>query len=147
MPALSVLLQPDYVIELDSVDRDSVLRGLSQAAVTDGGLDATELEVALREREELSSTGFGGSVAMPHVRLPSTRRFHVVLARTHEGVEFGAIDGRPVRLFMLVVGPEQQRDEYAKLMSRAAKFLKAESEGLLAASDLGGAVTAALTNY
>jgi len=147
MAALSVLLRPERVLELDSVDRDDVLRELSQAAVDGGSVDADLLQGVLREREELSSTGFGGAVAMPHARLSSTRNFHVVLARTREGIEFGAIDGRPVRLFMLVVGPEQRRDEYAKLMSRAAKFLKAEAEGLLAAADLSGAVSAVLTNY
>lgn len=146
MAALSVLLQPERVIELDVSDRPRVLRALAEAT-EDPGCEVEALVQALTEREALSSTGFGGGVAMPHARLSSTRKFHVVLARTRTGVEFGAIDEQPVRLFMLVVGPEQERDAYAKLMGRAAKFLKSEADGLIAAADLGQAVRAALTHY
>ena len=146
MPALSVLLQPERVIEVDGTDREQVLRALAEA-VDDPGCEVEALVTALRDREALSSTGFGSGVAMPHARLATTRKFHVVLARAHQGVAFDAIDGEPVRLFMLVVGPEQERGAYAKLMGRAAKFLKAEADSLLGAADLPSAVTAALTHY
>ena len=146
MPALSVLLQPERVIEIEGTDREQVLRALAEAVDAPHG-DVEALLTALREREALSSTGFGNGVAMPHARLASTRKFHVVLARARPGGDFDAIDGEPVRLFMLVVGPEQERDAYAKLMSRAAKFLKAEAGGLIDAADFPAAVTAALTHY
>ena len=105
MPALSVLLQPERVIEVDGTDREQVLRALAEAVDEPNG-DVEALVAALREREALNSTGFGNAVAMPHVRLATTRKFHVVLARSRQGVDFDAIDGAPVRLFMLVVGPE-----------------------------------------
>ena len=147
MASLYLTLTPEQVIEVDGEDRDVVLRALSHHAASRAGLDAGQLFQAVLEREQLASTGFGEGLAMPHVRLPAAREFHTVLARTRVGVEFSAIDGNPVRLLLLVIGPEAEKDGYQKLMARGAKFLKAAGPALLDAPDLRTATLAALEQH
>ena len=146
MASLFRTLTGEQVIEVDGTDREGVLRALSDHAAAQAGLDEELLFRAVLERERLSSTGFGAGLAMPHVRLPAARGFHTVLARTRApaGVEFAAIDGRPVRLLLLVIGPEAEKDGYQKLMARAAKYLRAAGPALLDAPDLRAAALAAL---
>jgi excisionase family DNA binding protein len=60
---------------------------------------------ALVEREALASTAMEGGVAFLHTRSRDTERVNrpfVIVGRSHEGVQFGAPDGRPTYLFFLL---------------------------------------------
>ena len=66
------------------------------------------LLTALQERERLHSTGIGDGVALPHARnalVGLVERPVIVFARHPKGIEYGAIDGTPARLFFLLVAP------------------------------------------
>jgi len=146
--SLSTLLRPEAVLALETDDPNSALEQLCAAAakLVDGP-DAAALLEAVHAREELSSTGFGGGLAMPHVRLESVRRLSVVVGRTPSGVPFNAIDDAPVRLFCLVVGAEREVASYQKVMGRAARFLKEEGAKLIESSDLVADVLSASERY
>src|SRR5277367_1402866 len=149
MVSLAVTLQPERVIEIQAKDKVGALRELVAAAARSGeAVDEAALHKAVLEREELSSTAFGDGLAMPHVRLPGIKRFLTVLGRAKEaGVDFGAPDSQPVRLLLLIVGPEPRREDYLKLMGRAAKFLKHERDRLLALTELSKAATELAVEY
>ena len=70
----------------------------------------------VRKREELGSTGIGDGVAVPHIHTDANG-ISVALLRTKKGVDFGAIDGNPCRLFFLVVSPDDKRSQYLQLMA------------------------------
>lgn len=146
MPSLALSLDPTP-IDLDTDDRTAALRALVDVAAARLDLDAERLLAAVLEREKLLSTGFGGGAAMPHVRLQGAKRFGAVLGRARRGVPFDAADGEPVRLFLLVVGPESDREGYRKLMAHGARFLKAEGPRLLEADDLAAALAQVLQEY
>jgi nitrogen PTS system EIIA component len=147
VPSLSRFLGPGRVLDLAGGDRESVLRALVEPVAEATGLGADGLLAAVLEREATLSTGFGGGVAMPHIRHPGATGFHTVLGRVRAGVEFGAIDGLPVHLLLLVVGPESQTDGYRKLMRRAAAFLKAEHHRLIHSEDLFACTADALADH
>lgn len=63
------------------------------------------LLVTLKKREAIGSTGVGQGIAIPHSRSLVVDRLEVVVGRSREGVEFDAIDGKPVHLFFLIVAP------------------------------------------
>jgi nitrogen PTS system EIIA component len=59
-------------------------------------------------RESLGSTGFGGGIAIPHVRNPIVLhipRPTITLCFLETPVEFGAIDGLPVHTLFTMVSP------------------------------------------
>jgi mannitol/fructose-specific phosphotransferase system IIA component (Ntr-type) len=141
------MLGPEQIVEIDSPVPSDVLRALTDRAAAQADVDPELLFEIVTKREELCSTGFGLGVAMPHVRLENIRTFHTVLGRTRKGIEFGAIDGKPVHLLLLVVGPMADKAGYQKLMSRSARFLKAEAARVLEASDLLAITQEALADY
>jgi PTS system nitrogen regulatory IIA component len=70
-------------------------------------------------RETLGSTGFGGGIAIPHVRNPIVLhipRPMITLCFLETPVEFGAIDGQPVHTLFTLVSPTVQA--HLHLLSR-----------------------------
>lgn len=149
MPTLAAMLRPEAVVDLDATHAEDALQALASAALgqVDDGLTLEELLHAIYEREKLHSTAIGEGVAMPHVRLKQVKGFRTVLGRTQSGIEFASPDGEAVRLFLLIVGPDSRADQYRKLMTRAARFLRSESASLLTSEDFASAAQAALEDY
>lgn len=71
-------------------------------------VDRNFLTEALLARERLQSTGVGDGIALPHVRNPAvldiTMPF-ISLCFLETPIEFGALDGKPVRLLFLPFSP------------------------------------------
>ncbi len=104
-------LEPAGVLlELRSRQRDDALKELIEHVPVLAGrpADQQRLFEALKEREELCSTGVGDGVAIPHARnalIGLVDRPVMVFGRKSAGLPFGSIDGAPVKLLFLVVAP------------------------------------------
>lgn len=86
--------------------------------------DKEEFLNALLEREGLATTGIGRGIAFPHARSASVEGIVVALARSDAGIEFDALDGKPVHLmFMMGTSPECV-EEYLKVLARISRLLK-----------------------
>ena len=57
----------------------------------------------LEEREKLSTTGIGNAVAVPHCKSPEISDLVILVGRSKKGIDFQALDGKPVHLFFLLV--------------------------------------------
>jgi PTS system fructose-specific IIC component len=68
------------------------------------------------------STGIGGGIAIPHAQSKGVVKLSVAIARTAEPVDFSALDGKPVALFFMIVGPEE-RGWYIRVLSRISRLL------------------------
>lgn len=98
--------------------------GLNEAGATASTVDILRV---LEAREALQSTGVGSGVAIPHGRLGGLDRFVGALAIHHHGVEFEAIDGRPVSILFAVIGPEKAAGEHLKCLARIGRLLRDDS--------------------
>ena len=79
----------------------------------------------LRKREALGSTGIGSGVAIPHARSLVVDRLRVAFGRKAAGLEFGAVDGRPVRfVFLIVAPPLEVSNQYLPVLGRIAQFCR-----------------------
>jgi len=80
------------------------------------------------ERERLVTTGVGYGVAFPHAKSEAVTGVVFAFARTTEGVDFGALDGHPVRLIFLIGAPKEQEPSrvYLNLMARLSFLMKDE---------------------
>lgn len=84
--------------------------------------DADEARRAVMKREEVMSTGIGGGVAIPHAQSVAVRQLAVGLIRPSEPIDFDAIDGRPVNLVFLILGPEE-RGGFVRVLARISRLL------------------------
>ena len=105
---LSELLSIDRIkIPLESENKDDLLRELVSVAAA-GEPAREEVLRAVREREAVLSTGIGHGVAIPHGKSSAVGDLRMAAGRAGSPVDFDALDGEPVSLFFLLVGPESQ---------------------------------------
>ena len=91
-------------------------------SVPDGG--AEEIVDVLRGRERLTSTAIGEGVAIPHGRVSSLRDVVAGFARSEAGVDFDSVDGKPTRIFFVLLAPDDAAALHLKALARISRLLK-----------------------
>jgi mannitol/fructose-specific phosphotransferase system IIA component (Ntr-type) len=79
----------------------------------------------LKRRENLGSTGIGRGIAIPHCRSLVVNKLRVAFGRKTAGVDFKAIDDKPVHFFFLIVAPPLEvSNQYLPVLGKIAQFSK-----------------------
>jgi len=125
MAGLGAILKAENVrIGSDAASKDEVLReavGLLGCGAK--AVDREKLLSDIRAREALSSTGIGEGVAVPHALCDSLSETCMAALRLSRPVEYGSVDGRPVDLVFLMIGPRADTAKHLKLLSKLARLL------------------------
>jgi mannitol/fructose-specific phosphotransferase system IIA component (Ntr-type) len=125
---LTELLTPDRIrVPLEATDKPGVLRELVTLLAERAGVSPEPLLAAVLEREQVLSTGIGHGIAIPHAKAPGVADLMLVAGSAPEGIPFDALDGQPVRLFFLLIGPESAAGQHVKALSRIARLVRRES--------------------
>jgi nitrogen PTS system EIIA component len=105
--------------------RDEVLAELSARLAADGAIpDPRDLAGRLLDRERIGCTGLGQGIAIPHCKLRDLREVVVALATTSMPVDFGAADGRPIDLVVLVASPADAPAAHLQALARISRLLR-----------------------
>jgi len=101
--------------------------------------DRDELLKDIKDREELVTTGVGYGVAFPHAKTRSAKGIVIAFGRSAEGIDFDAMDHKPVNLFFLIAAPEDAVGAHLNVMARLSYLMKSEEnrQQLLDASSPG----------
>jgi len=105
--------------EVEASTKEAALKELLGAAEGAGAFPNSarkNLQKRLADREAIGSTGLGNSVAVPHVKGESVEQPTLVLARSHAGLEWQAIDGRPVHVLFLLVSPADEPESHLQCL-------------------------------
>lgn len=127
--ALADILEPALVCRPTKDDKSGVLHEMFQCLQKVAQLDENlflSLVAAVNAREQIVSTGIGVGVALPHAKLRGLPRFFVVIGVLPQGVDWDALDGAPVRIVCLIVGPDDRPALYLQLLSKLTWILKDE---------------------
>jgi PTS system nitrogen regulatory IIA component len=126
---LTELLTPDrLVVPLAARDKQGAIAELVRHLVERaGGGDAAQVLASVEERESVLSTGIGLGVAIPHARSSAVRELVVVGGVAAAPIPYDSIDGEPVRLFFLIVGPEASAGLHVKILSRIARLVRRDT--------------------
>ena len=125
---LTDLLSPERVaVPLSARDKPGIIRELAALLVDRVGGDLEDVVTAVRERESVLSTGIGHGVAIPHGRSPTVPELAIVCGSTPEPIPFDAIDGEPVQIFFLLVGPERCAGQHVKALGRIARLVRGDA--------------------
>ena len=126
---LTELLTPDrLVVPLAARDKRGGDRGAGRGIWwrAPAGTSMQVLE-AVEERESVLTTGIGFGVAIPHARSAAVKELTSSVASARRPVPFDSIDGEPVRLFFLIVGPDASAGLHVKILSRIARLVRREN--------------------
>ena len=85
------------------VDRDDVLR-------------------AILAREEISSTGVGEGLAVPHGKSRGCRRLTMAVGKPDEPLDFAAKDDRPVEFIVLLASPVDETGPHIQALARISRI-------------------------
>ncbi len=88
--------------------REEVLEAVTRLPGIPGRIDSRLLYQLLAAREALASTGIGHGIAIPHPRDPiviHAEEPRVLLCFLARPVDFGALDGEPVRVLFVLLSP------------------------------------------
>ena len=78
----------------------------------------------LHQREKLGSTGIGKGVAIPHGRTTSASDIMIAFGRSVEGIDYEAIDKKPVHIiFMIIAPPQDENNMYLPILGQIVEML------------------------
>ena len=114
----------------DYDNKNEVLKNIAKTAKTSPvlkNIPENDLYSALKDRELLGTTGFGGGIAIPHCRLPNISDFVVGIVTSTSGIDFEALDGAPVNLFIFIIAPEKETNQHIRLLSAISRVCQNKS--------------------
>ena len=114
----------EVALDLAAADKESALKELVALLHLDSEAEEI-LYRLLKKRETLGSTGIGKRVAIPHCRSLVVDRLRVAYGRKPGGLDFKAIDERPVHhMFLIVAPPVEISNQYLPVLGKIAQFCK-----------------------
>jgi PTS system nitrogen regulatory IIA component len=122
---LKDFFSPDAItLNLRGGSKDDVLAELVGLLRMDERSSGTLLRI-IQRRENLGSTGIGRGIAIPHCRSLVVSRLRLAFGHRAEGVEYQAIDSKPVCNFFLIVAPPLEiSNQYLPVLGKIAQFSK-----------------------
>jgi PTS system nitrogen regulatory IIA component len=111
-------------LELAGNTKDEILKELIGLLGLDDKSEGMLFKM-LKRRENLGSTGIGRGIAIPHCRSLVVTKLRVAFGRKPQGVDFKAIDEKPVYFFFLIVAPPLEvSNQYLPVLGKIAQFSK-----------------------
>ena len=109
---LTELLNEEVIkVGLESEEKDEVFEELLSLLAQAGRVEDYDAALdVLMEREDQQSTGIGDGIAIPHGRMTGLAGVAAALGVSEEGIEFDAIDGKPVHVVFLLLGDTKGND-------------------------------------
>jgi fructose-specific phosphotransferase system IIA component len=88
--------------------------------------DGDQLLGDIMERENLVTTGVGYGVAFPHAKTKAVKGIVIGFGRASAGLDFDAMDHKPVNLFFVIAAPEDAIGAHLNVMARLSYLMKSE---------------------
>src|SRR5690606_31063246 len=122
---ISALLKKELMImDLQAQTKNDANEEMTQKLVDHGYVNNAELfKQKIIERENLSSTGVGQGIAMPHAQTNAVNEPVVLFAKSKNGLDYDALDGKPVYLFFMIAVPGGGHSTHLKALAQLSKLL------------------------
>ncbi|MGB2987745.1 MAG: PTS sugar transporter subunit IIA [Phycisphaerae bacterium] len=130
MKLFDLIHASSVVSELETTDRNGVIRELIQSLADHGEVNQEHVETIARAtilRENQGSTGFGKGVAVPHVKHQCIEKMTATIGRSSHGVDFAALDRAPVYTIVMLLSPASAPEEHLAAMERIFRYLQREN--------------------
>ena len=122
---LNEILKPACIkVPLASSDKQAALYELvdvlgENSAVT----EVQQLKDAVWQREQTRTTGIGHGIGIPHGKTGCLDALHMAIGLPAEPLDFGAIDGKPVELIILLASPADQTGPHIQALAKISRIL------------------------
>jgi fructose-specific phosphotransferase system IIA component len=122
---LTDILQPDCVkVPLEGDTKQACIYELIDLLVGRTEVtDAEALKEAVWQRELTRTTGIGHGIGIPHGKADCVDELRMAIGRPSQPLEFGAIDGKPVNLIILLASPLDKTGPHIQALAKISRLL------------------------
>ena len=85
--------------------------------------DKETYKAAILAREDLSTTGIGEGIAIPHAKTAAVTKATLVAGVSKDGIDYEALDGMPSHLFFMIAAPDGANNTHLDVLSRLSTIL------------------------
>lgn len=118
----SIAINPKVTSKEGAIDKLVDLMSLS------GNLNnKDEYKKAVLAREELSTTGIGDGIAIPHAKTSAVKEAGLAAMVVNEGVDYDSLDGQPAKLFFMIAAPDGENNLHLEVLARLSTMLMDEN--------------------
>lgn len=128
MKITDLLSKESILLNVDVKDKDACLVKLVDLMDASGKISDKKLYLdAVHEREKEGTTGVGNGIAIPHGRCKGVKEPGLAAVTINGGVEYNALDSKPVDLAFLIAAPEGSGTVHLEILSKLATMLMDEN--------------------
>jgi len=125
---LSDIMVFDAVVpKLDAKNRDDAIAELVDALGRTGAIAKTatkEITKSILDRESQATTGIGKGIALPHAKRKGIKKPIGTIGLSPEGIDFAALDSKPVYSVILLLSSPDGPDEHLQAMETIFKHVQ-----------------------
>ncbi|MCC0728570.1 fructose-specific PTS transporter subunit EIIC [Clostridioides sp. ZZV14-6045] len=127
MKIIDLLDEKSIKLNLKSKNKPEVIEELVDLVANSGNLnDKENYRKAILAREEMSTTGIGEGVAIPHAKTTSVDKACIAAAVSKEGIDYESFDGSLSNLFFMIAAPDGANNTHLEVLSRLSTILMDE---------------------
>lgn len=111
-------------VPLASSAKQAAIEELVDVLATAGRVDsAPTLKEAVWNREMTRTTGIGDGLAIPHGKCSGVGSLAIAMGKPATPMDFASIDGKPVRLIILLASPPDKTSEHIQALASISKLM------------------------
>jgi fructose-specific phosphotransferase system IIA component len=125
---MTQILHPGCVkVPLESTDKEEAITELIDLLNVHGFFsNRQEVLDTVIARERSQSTGTGAGIAIPHGKCSAVKELVMAIGIAQEPIEFDSIDGKPVKIIILLVSPANKSGEHIQALAAISRLLLQE---------------------
>lgn len=124
-PNFTRYLSKESILILEGNSKREILEQLITAAAEQSNIDRDIIHRLTWKRESMMTTGVGHGLALPHIRINNIPEPVVLVAVCKNPIEdYQSQDEKPIRLLVYIAAPEDNQEEYLKLLGSVSKKLR-----------------------
>ncbi|EOV0860457.1 fructose-specific PTS transporter subunit EIIC [Vibrio parahaemolyticus] len=122
---ITKLINEDLIkLDLQATSKEDVFKELVAVLHAQGRIsDQEQFLTDIKAREELGNTGFEDGVAIPHAKSAAVIEPAVVIGVSKSGIEYGAEDGLPSKLFFMIASPDGGDNHHIEVLAELSSKL------------------------
>ncbi|MEZ8759406.1 fructose-specific PTS transporter subunit EIIC [Vibrio splendidus] len=122
---ITTLINQDLIkLSLSANSKEGVFKELIDVLYAQGRIsDKAQFLADIKAREEQGNTGFEEGIALPHAKSSAVIKPAVVIGVHQQGIEYGADDSQPSKLFFMIASPDGGDNHHIEVLAELSSKL------------------------
>ena len=123
MKLYELIVEKAILMHLEGETKQDLFATMLEALKRSGRLNHPEVALQdLMARERTGGSGIGNGVAIPHACTSAVHQPMIAIGMSRKGVDFQAVDNKPVHLVFLMLGASHGEARQLKILGRLARL-------------------------